>query len=51
MDERHMEKEGKNSNFKGWEIEIEFFYFCFVFWNCNFIIRNSKARRANKASN
>jgi hypothetical protein len=46
MDERDMEEEGKDKKRKGWGIGKNI-----NFWNCifMFVIRNPKARRANKA--
>jgi hypothetical protein len=46
MDERNMEEEGKDRKRKGWRIGKNV-----NFWNCifMFVIRNRKARRADKA--
>jgi hypothetical protein len=48
MEERHMEEEGKNRKRKGWGLEKKMQIFGIIIFM--FVIRNPKARRANKAS-
>jgi hypothetical protein len=47
MDDKDIEQEGQNGKRKGWGIEREKF-FIFIFGIVS-VIRNLKARRANKA--